>query len=84
MKKILLTLVLMLTLGLYSNAQRTDGFFNNVDVYNSNIRTGDLDDYITPAFPQYQNGDQSAPLGTGLFLLTALGAGYAVSRRRKK
>ena len=80
MKKIVFAIVLVLTIGLSASAQ--DGFFrsggDNMDRTDSNQ---------TPALPQgnvgEKNDDQPAPLGSGLLVLTALGAGYAVSRRKK-
>lgn len=86
MKKIVLTLVILLGVVITASAQgKADGFFySNID---NNYR------YIDPSsgqelpdLPTYGYGDQSAqaPLGSGLLVLTALGAGYAVSRRRKK
>ena len=85
MKKIILALAIVLTVGLTANAQRggRDGFFNDWDdISNGLDRAGEF----TPALP-YQHGledNLNAPLGSGLLVLTALGAGYAVSRRRKK
>ena len=79
MKKIVFAIVLVLTIGLRASAQ--DGFFrsggDNMD------RT--VSDQ-TPALPQgsvgEKNDDQPAPLGSGLLVLTALGAGYAVLRKK--
>ena len=86
MRKILL-LIGVFIIALSVNAQ-SDGFFKssyNDNVYNrtgSEVPTGGL-----PSLPDF-NGDTiqgvEAPLGTGLFLLTALGAGYAISKRRKE
>ena len=80
MKKILLAIafVAMMVVG---NAQ-TDGYFSSSSENYSN-RGGES----TPpeiAMPQHlQTGDQGAPLGTGLIILSALGAGYAVARRKR-
>ena len=39
----------------------------------------------TPMLPIHnQNGEQPAPLGSGIILLTALGAGYVVAKRRRE
>ncbi len=86
MKKILL-LIGVFIIALSVNAQ-SDGFFKstyNDNVYNrigSEVPTGGL-----PSLPDF-NGElvqeAEAPLGTGIFLLTALGAGYAISKRRKE
>ncbi|MBQ7532333.1 MAG: hypothetical protein IJT45_01375 [Bacteroidales bacterium] len=88
MKKILFAIAIVLTIGLTANAQGRDGFFNNS--YNDYNRTdvypgSNLD---LPNQGGLVNGgeygtDEPAPLGTGLLILTALGAGYAVARKKK-
>jgi hypothetical protein len=82
MKKILFAIALIITLGLTANAQYSDGFFNDWD--NGLDRTGTGNDigFVLPT--NHGNGldTPSAPLGSGLLIFTALGAGYAVSRRR--
>lgn len=86
MKKIVLTLAILLGLVITASAQgKADGFFySNID--NNRIYTDPSSGQELPNLPYYGQGDQSAqaPLGSGLLVLTALGAGYAVSRRRKK
>ena len=81
MKKIIFAIALVMTMGLCANAQ--DGFFYNWD-YSMNDRTDDPND---PAFtlPSYHGSDYDtpAPLGSGLIILGALGAGYAVARKRR-
>ena len=83
MKKVLLATALVLAMGFGANAQ-PDGFiFNNWSDVNNGVRAGD--DEVFPALPT-EHGlptDAPAPLGSGLLILTALGAGYAVSRRKK-
>ncbi|MBR4837826.1 MAG: hypothetical protein IK004_05245 [Bacteroidales bacterium] len=87
MKKILFTIAIVLTMVLGASAQ-SDGFFKNYrdDVYGD--RSGSGSDPLMPALPGggvgAYNTDQGAPLGSGLLVLTALGAGYAVARRRQK
>ena len=85
MKKILLT-VLVFTMVLGASAQ-TDGFFKDGGSSDNYNRTGSGSDPALPRLPGYGVGatdnDQGAPLGSGLLVLTALGAGYAVSRRKK-
>ena len=86
MKKIILAIALVLTVGLTANAQRSgrDGFFNDwQDVGNGLDRTDNLD---LPALPGSHGltTDEYAPLGSGLLILTALGAGYAVARRKRE
>ena len=77
MKKILLAVALVLALGFGASAQ--DGFFNNWD--NATRGEGDLTMPVVPG-QHGLNGDQSAaPLGSGLLILTAMGAGYALRKR---
>ena len=67
---------------------QSDGFFKNSssDMYGN--RGGSGEDPLMPNLPGGSVGeytsDQGAPLGSGLLVLTALGAGYAVARRRQK
>ena len=84
MKKILLALALVITMSFGAKAQffgMSDGFFNDWGTSDA-IRTNGF----LPLIPTVHGeiGDQSAaPLGSGLVILTALGTGYAVARRRK-
>ena len=87
MKKILLAIAIVLTMGLSANAQYfnsgRDGFFNDWDDVSNGL---DRTTGAMPALP-YEHGltnDVTAPLGSGLLVLTALGAGYMVARRRKE
>ena len=84
MKKILFAIAIVLTIGLTANAQGNDGFFSNWD-NGLNDRTGSEPETPGIAFPTHNTDqDPQAPLGSGLLVLTALGAGYAVARKRKK
>lgn len=86
MKKILFAIAIVMMIGFTASAQRgTDGFFGsyNDDSY-GNRGISDL------GLPTLQNEmgsdptpDPTVPLGTGLLILTALGAGYAVARKKK-
>lgn len=88
MKKLLLTVAFALMLGLGAIAQRGDEFFNNWnDVSNGLDRYDEFDNGFyrgDPVFPGHGGGNTPAPLGSGLVVLTALGAGYAVARRKKE
>ena len=87
MRKALLTIAIVLTMVLGASAQ-SDGFFKNYrdDVYGD--RGGSGGDPLMPALPGggvgAYNTDQGAPLGSGLLMLTALGAGYALRKRREE
>lgn len=81
MKNIIFALSLVLTMAFSANAQM-DGFFRNSE---SGIRsTPGTDEPIIPHGAVGSIKDQdAAPLGSGLLVLTALGAGYAWKRREK-
>ena len=85
MKKILLT-VLVFTMVLGASAQ-TDGFFKDGGSSDNYNRSGSGSDPALPRLPQggvgAENADQTAPVGSGLLVLTALGAGYAAYKKRR-
>ena len=82
MKKIILALALVMTMGFGAKAQfgLSDAFFNDWGTSDMILRIG-----LLPNLPG-EHGlttDTPAPLGSGLFILGALGAGYAVAKRRR-
>ena len=80
MKKILFVIAFVMMV-VIANAQ-TDGFFKSGDTDNYSNRT----ETPTPLVPSGHVGtipDTNAPLGSGLLILTAIGAGYAIARRKK-
>ena len=83
MKKIIFVLALFLTMAFSANAQ--DGFFQSGDGGYRN--TPGVDEPLIPSGPVSSIKDGEAannePLGDGLLVLTVLGAGYALSRRKK-
>ena len=84
MKKILFAITLTITLGLTATAQYSDGFFNDWDNGFDRTGTGNEIGFVLPA--SHGNGldTPSAPLGSGLLILTALGAGYALKKKHEK
>lgn len=85
MKKILFAIALVMTMVLNASAQR-DGFFSGWDNANYNgdrelpgigLPNG-VDMSSDPT-----NEDPSAPLGTGLLIMTALGGAYLLNKREK-
>ena len=82
MKKLLLTIALVLTIGFGANAQR-DAFFSWNDADNEMYR--DIDNGINFTLPTSHglDYDNTAPLGSGLLILTALGTGYVIRKRRR-
>ena len=81
MKKILFTIALVFTLSV-ANAQN-DGFFKWNSNIDDNERGAGIDFYL-PSAHGTGNDYNATPLGSGIVILTVLGAGYAMSRRRKK
>ena len=87
MKKLALTIAIVLGLGLTAFADPNGcGLFQRGEnpEYNGmygNKGAGDP----APMLPAHgQEGNQGAPLGTGIALLAALGGVYLVSKRRKE
>lgn len=85
MKKILFAIALILTIGLTANAQgRRDGLFSDWDNNREIIDASDPMPLVLGGSVGGLEGNQGAPLGSGLLVLTALGAGYAIARKHKK
>lgn len=84
MKKILLVLAIVFTMcfGVKAQHGNTDAFFNN---RGSDNRTGE-ENAFSMGFPSYHGltTDAPAPLGSGLLILSALGGGYLIAKKRKK
>ncbi|MBQ2188187.1 MAG: hypothetical protein II401_06475 [Bacteroidales bacterium] len=82
MKKLLFTIALLITLSVATNAQN-DGFFkwngNDEDDIFRDVTTSGL---VLPS-THGDIHDYNAPVGSGIAILTLLGAGYAIKRRRK-
>lgn len=79
MKKLALTIAIVLTMGLSASAQsmlqKEDHFRDNAEL-------------TTPVIPNYgqtsdQNGE-NGPLGSGIAVLLGLGAAYMVGKKRKE
>ena len=76
MKKILFAIAIVMMMGFCANADNTDSWF-----LPSN-EGGVRNDVDTPGMPLHSGtSDADAPLGSGLLILTALGAGYALKKR---
>ena len=82
MKKFLFSIALTITLGLTATAQfnNTDAFFNDW-TQSDRLDIGGFS-FVLPANHGFGVDTPSAPLGSGLLVLTALGTGYAVARKR--
>jgi len=91
MKRFITTIAIVLGLsmtlfaqgGLFHRGANADGSPAEVSITGDGTKGPDDG---TPMLPIHnQNGsDQSAPLGSGIALLTALGAGYVVAKRRRE
>lgn len=83
MKKILFAIAIIMTMGFAANAQ-SDTFFKWTDGDNEIYRESDYNDILT--LPNYHGDgtDQQAPLGSGILVLTALGAGYVAVRKKRR
>ena len=88
MKKLALTMAIVLGMGvasyaegggLFGQGQSVDNSSNSPTTIMSGSRIGG-----TPAIPGHgHETNQPAPLGSGIVLLAGLGAAYAVSKKRK-
>ena len=85
MKKILFAIALTITLAFTASAKfgLTDAYFNNWDGNDSRFEIGEGFSFVLPASHGFGVDTPSAPLGSGLLILGALGAGYAVAKRRR-
>ena len=85
MKKLALTIAVVLGLGMscFADGNQGGGLFQRGTEAEENNYYGDRGGSLTPGMPGH-GGEQNedAPLGTGIFLLTALGAGYLVAKKR--
>jgi len=80
MKKLILTTAIILGLGLTSFADPNGGVFQR-----GNETTNEGSSLFSPRLPAHgQDTNQPAPLGTGVMVLTALGAAYLVGKHRKE
>ena len=84
MKKKIFVIAILMTMAFCANAQR-DGFFSG---YNDDLINRDIDDIngmlVMPNSNIGSYSNESAPLGSGLLILTALGGGYVLTRRKRQ
>ena len=80
MKKLALTIGILLTMGLGASAQsllQRESDLMRIE--------GDGAGLTTPRIPEFgETGDQGAPVGSGIAVLVGLGAAYLVGKRRKE
>ncbi|MBE6345656.1 MAG: hypothetical protein E7067_00365 [Lentimicrobiaceae bacterium] len=78
MKKIILTIAIVLGIGFGVSAQSDAFFTQSFSEYRNT-------DEVTPALPYAHNLEAhqpAAPLGSGLLILAGLGLGYATLRKK--
>ena len=70
---------LLIPMSLYGQGGRTDGFFSSgSDDY------GNRDEGVAEVTGGITNDPMGAPLGSGLLIMTAAGAGYVLMKKRKR
>ena len=85
MKKLTITIALVIGLGMssFADGNQGGGLFQRGSETEENS-SYDRGSILTPGIPGHGgNQNQNAPLGTGIALLTALGAAYLVGKKRK-
>ena len=85
MKKIYLIIVLVFALNSNVFAQRSDGFFSDYDSnpYNRISNPDDIGLNLPSGSLGSTNSESALPIGSGLLILTALGLGYSIGKRKK-
>ena len=87
MKKLALTIAIVLTMGLSAMAQ-DDGLLNRGVSFDKQEKSGGLRDGASgPGFPGSGHGsdtDEDAPLGSGVAVLLGLGAAYLIGKKRNE
>ena len=89
MKKLIMTIAIVLSLGTMAFAQDVEvyeerGLFGMGKESTIFGAKGDGDALMLPDHGETDDQDADSPLGTGIALLTALGAAYLVGKRRKE
>ena len=83
MKKLVLTIGIVLMMGLGASAQTS--LLGREGSYDESYRDGgDVSTPIILPGSHGGDGDADAPLGTGIAVLTTLGAAYLVGKRRRE
>ena len=82
MKKKILVLALVMTMAFCANAQR-DGFFSDWE-YEDRTISGDVNLSLPGTHIGSYDNSSAAPLGSGLLVLTALGGGYLLVKRKRQ
>ena len=88
MKKLALTIAVVLGLGLTTFAENDGGLFQRGASEPTSGIYGDRDGetLVTPRLPltHNTNGNMDAPLGSGVAVLLGLGAAYMIAKKRRE
>ena len=93
MKKLALTIAIVLTMGLGAYAQYEEDKYGIQPWFGTSLlgkeadagtRVGEGDSPLILPGSHGGDGDVNAPLGTGIAVLMGLGAAYAVAKKRKE
>ena len=84
MKKVLLITALVISMSFNVFAQRSDGFFSGYDndPYNRIDNPIDIGLHM-PSGTLGATNSEPAPIGNGLLILAAFGAGYAMKKQKQ-
>ena len=88
MKKLILTIAIILGMGTMSFAQFDGEVYEEAGLFGKGpglFRDGD----VTPLFPNHEldediDANEPAPLGSGIAVLVSLGAAYAIAKKRRE
>ena len=86
MKKLVMTIAIVLGLGMSTFAQE-DMQYEEKGLFGKGGMTRDeglFSGFILPEMDYTTEDDQDAPLGSGIAMLVSLGAAYAVARKRRE
>jgi hypothetical protein len=85
MKKLALTLAIVLTMGLSAMAQ-DGGLLNRGVSFDKQQKSGLRGEGDTPGLPGGfgESGHQDAPIGSGVAVLMGLGAAYLIGKKRNE
>ena len=83
MKKLALTIAIVLGLSMTTFADGGGLFQRGANVETTETTTGSREGIFAPRLPDHgQNTNQSAPLGSGAAILLGLGAAYLIGKKR--
>ena len=85
MKKLALTITIVLGLSMTTFAEGGGLFQRGSNVETTETMTGSRDGVFAPRLPSHgQNTNQTAPLGSGAAILLGFGAAYFIGKKRRE